>query len=113
VHRDTLELEIEEAFGTLPRAEITARLEAADIPVGDINEVSAFLDHPQLAARHRWRDVASPVGALKGIVPPMDLEGMEPRMGRIPEAGEHTDEILAELGYDDGAIRDMRHVGTI
>jgi itaconate CoA-transferase len=113
VHRDALEMEIEEAFGAFPRVEITARLEAADIPFGDINEVSAFLDHPQLAERRRWRDVDSPAGPLKAIVPPMDLEGMEPRMGRIPSTGEHTDEILVELGYDDDAIRDMRDLGMI
>jgi len=113
VNREALEAMIEAAFAAHPRAEITRRLEAADIPFGDLNEVAGFIAHPQLAARDRWREVATPAGPIRVIVPPLDLEGMEPRMGAIPEVGAHTDEILTEIGYDAARIQELRAVGAV
>ncbi|MDQ3693440.1 MAG: CoA transferase [Chloroflexota bacterium] len=108
VHRAELEAAIEAAFAAHPRAETNRRLEAADIPFGDVLEVADFVQHPQLSARNRWREVASPAGPLQAIIPPMDFAGAEPRMDPIPDVGEHTDAILAELGYDAAAIKSLR-----
>ena len=113
IHRDELEGMIEETFTSLPRAEVERRLELADIPFGSVNEVAEFVAHPQLAARDRWRQVGSPAGPLRAIVPPIDLEGMPPRMGAIPDVGDHTDEILENLGYDRGAIARLRERGVV
>jgi crotonobetainyl-CoA:carnitine CoA-transferase CaiB-like acyl-CoA transferase len=60
-------------------------------------------EHPQLEARGRWAEVDSPVGALRTLIPPATLDGDEPVMGRIPEPGEHTAAVLAELGISEGA----------
>lgn len=113
INRDVLEAMIEEAFATLPRAEVERRLEAADIPFGSVNEVAEFVTHPQLAARDRWREVDSPAGPLRAIVPPIDLEGMPPRMEAIPDIGDHTDEVLAELGYNPEAIARLHEQGAV
>ncbi len=113
VNRDVLEAMIEELFSSLPRAEVERRLETADIPFGSVNEVAEFVAHPQLAARDRWREVDSPAGPLRAIVPPIDLEGMPPRMEAIPDVGDHTDEVLAELGYDPEAIARLHEQGAI
>ncbi len=113
VNRNVLEAMIEEAFSTLPRGEVERRLDAADIPFGAVKEVAEFVAHPQLTARDRWRDVASPAGPLRAIVPPIDLEGMEPNMGAIPDVGDHTDAILADLGYDPEAIAQLREQGAV
>jgi crotonobetainyl-CoA:carnitine CoA-transferase CaiB-like acyl-CoA transferase len=59
-----------------------------------------FLDHPQLEARDRWREVDSPVGRLRALLPPATLEGTEPLMSPIPQVGEHNAALLAELGYE-------------
>ena len=112
VNRVALENLIEEAFAELPRAEVVHRLEAADVPFGSVNEVAEFVAHPQLAARDRWREVNSPVGPLKAIVPPIDLEGMPHRMEAIPDVGEQTDEILAELNYQPEEIERLRAAGV-
>ena len=114
VNRDVLEGMIEnEALAGLSRAEVTARLEAADIPYGDLNEISQFLEHPQLTERDRWREVGSAVGPVKAILPPFNLEGFEPPMNPIPTVGEQTDEILAELGYSVGEIESLHGGGAV
>ena len=113
VNREALETMIEDEFAALPRAEVVRRLEAADVPFGSLNEVAEFVAHPQLAARDRWRDVDSPAGPLRAIVPPFDLEGVSPPMGAIPDVGDHTDEILGELGYDAGEISHLHETGAV
>ncbi|MCW2930483.1 MAG: L-carnitine dehydratase/bile acid-inducible protein [Actinomycetia bacterium] len=56
------------------------------------------LDHPHLAARDRWRDVATPVGPVRGLLPPMLFDGEALPTGPVPALGEHTEAVLAELG---------------
>jgi itaconate CoA-transferase len=89
---------------TLTTQEIISRLEDAQIAYARLNSVQEFVDHPQLAARGRWRDVDSPVGPLRALIPPVTMEGVEPVMGAIPALGEHTDAILQELGFDRDTI---------
>ena len=107
INRNELETMIEASFEAFTRAEVTERLERADVPYGDLNEISQFLEHPQLTGRDRWREVDSPVGPLKAILPPFIMEGFEPRMDPIPSVGAHTDEVLAELGYSTAEITDL------
>ncbi len=97
-----------QSFAPYTREEITRRIEAADIPFGDVNEVAQFLDHPQLEGRDRWREIESPAGPLRAILPPMNLEGIDLQMGAIPEIGQHKDEVLREIGYDATGIADLR-----
>ena len=81
--------------------------------IGNVLEIADFVKHPQLSARNRWREVGSPAGPLQAIIPPMDFAGVEPRMDPIPDVGEHTDDILAELGYDAAAIAALRQSGAV
>jgi crotonobetainyl-CoA:carnitine CoA-transferase CaiB-like acyl-CoA transferase len=113
INREVLEPAIEEALSRFDRAEVTRRLEKADIPYGDLNEISQFLEHPQLEARDRWREVGSPAGPLKAILPAMIIEGFEPVMGDIPAAGQHTIEILEEIGFDAEQIAGLRAAGAV
>jgi itaconate CoA-transferase len=97
-NRAELESWIERYFSSLPRTEIIARLDRADIASAVLNDIPAVIAHPQLASRGRWREADSPVGLIPGLLPPHNLQHAPPRMGRIPALGEHTKEILAELG---------------
>ncbi len=112
-HRDALDALITEAFSTLTAEEVIARLESAQIANARMNTVQEFIDHPQLAARNRWRDVASPAGPVRSLVPPFDFDGMEIPMGPIPALGEHTETILGELGFDRGTVGEWRKAGII
>ena len=112
-NRRELHLAIEEVFCRLRASDIVARLEEAQIANARMNSVQEFLEHPQLASRKRWRDIDSPVGKLSALVPPADLEGMEPVMGPIPSLGQHTSLILNEIGFDAPTLAGWRQRGVI
>jgi len=97
-NRVELESWIEQYFSNLSGKEIIARLERAEIANAALNDIPAVVAHPQLAARGRWTEADSPVGPIPALLPPHNLQHAPPRMGKIPALGEHTEEILAELG---------------
>jgi itaconate CoA-transferase len=104
-HRVALHEVIDRVFGQLTIDEVTARLEAAEIANGEMRTIQGLLDHPQLAARQRWREVDSPVGKLPALLPAATLSEVEPRFDPIPALGEHTEAILTELGYNTVEIK--------
>jgi len=104
---------IEEAFADLSAEAVLARLDAAQIANAHVNDMHGLWKHPQLAARKRWSEVESPVGALPALVPPGLPEGMPPRMDPIPALGQHTDAILRELGYDAPSIERLHRTGVV
>ncbi|HVC20610.1 MAG TPA: CaiB/BaiF CoA-transferase family protein [Vicinamibacterales bacterium] len=112
-HRAALLERIEAVFSRLTAAEIVRRLEAAGIANARMNSVQEFVDHPQLAARGRWREIASPAGPLRALVPPVTMEGREAVMGAVPALGEQTDAILREIGYDAATIARWREDGVV
>ena len=63
-----------------------------------------LIAHPQLAARNRWRDVVSPVGSLRALLPPPVSDGWDLRMDAIPDVGQDTRAVLATLGRSAGQI---------
>jgi itaconate CoA-transferase len=98
-NRAALESIIEARFRDLARADVTARLERADIPTGAINDVPDVVAHPQLAARGRWRAVNVGGASADALLPPHNLQGASPLMGAVPALGQHTADVLRELGY--------------
>jgi crotonobetainyl-CoA:carnitine CoA-transferase CaiB-like acyl-CoA transferase len=101
---EALDGEIERIFGRLTAGEVIEKLEEAGIANARLRSVREFLDHPQLEARGRWREVDSPSGPLRALLPPGSPTDVEPVMAPIPEVGEHTAAILSELGYDAGVL---------
>jgi crotonobetainyl-CoA:carnitine CoA-transferase CaiB-like acyl-CoA transferase len=100
-NRGALESLIEDRWSRLTRAEVSALLDRAGIANGAVNEVPDVAAHPQLAARGRWTNVNSPSGPIPALIPPHNLANAAPRMGEVPALGQHTREILAELGFED------------
>jgi itaconate CoA-transferase len=112
-NRSAMDGIVQETLANLPMAEILSLLDEAQMAYGRMNSVQEFVDHPQLAARERWREVDSPVGPLKALLPPVTMEGVEARMDPIPELGQHTDAILQELGFDRATIAEWRQAKMI
>jgi formyl-CoA transferase len=76
-------------------------LDRAGIPTANVHTVPEVAGHPQLEARKRWRTVGVPNGTIPALIPPHNLAGLTPRMGPVPAPGQHTAEILAELGLSE------------
>jgi itaconate CoA-transferase len=112
-HRDTLTTAIESVLAHLPSAEVLRRLEAANIANARVNSVREFLQHPQLAERDCWREVDSPAGPVRALVPPVRIQDVEPAMGAIPALGQHSKAILAELDFDQRTIAQWAESGVI
>jgi crotonobetainyl-CoA:carnitine CoA-transferase CaiB-like acyl-CoA transferase len=104
---------IERAFAALTAEQVVERLDGAAIANGRLNDVQGFAAHEQLRARERWRAIGTSAGAIDALLPPADLAGVDPVMGAVPEVGQQTEAVLAELGYDRAAIDDMRATGAI
>ena len=115
LHRDELVAEIATELKKLPGNEILAKLEAADVPCAPVREVAEVIDDTQVLARGMLMEMQYPgTGSMKLANPPFKASGMEtPRPLRAPLLGEHTGEILAELGYDEAAIDSLEHKGVI
>lgn len=111
--RDALYAVIDGVFTTLSAAQVIERLEAAQIANARLNTMADVWAHEQLHARGRFTEVASPVGPLPALRPPALPDDFEPAMGAIPAVGQHTEAILAELGYGDAEIAALRASGAV
>ena len=111
--RDELQALIAEQFSRLGSEELIARLDAARIANARINDMHEVWQHPQLAARGRWTEVATPAGPIPALLPPGSNSDFTPRMDAVPALGEHTEAILGELGCDAAAISALRAAGAV
>ncbi len=107
-HREELNAIIAERFARSDAEELLKDLEAIGIACAGVNDVAAFLDHPVLAARGRWREVTVPGATVQALLPPADLAGLPARMDPVPAVGEHTEAILTELGHSPEDIEALR-----
>jgi itaconate CoA-transferase len=104
---------IESAFSAWTSAQVADKLDAADIANARLNNPDEVWNHPQLLARKRWRDVQSPGGVIPALLPPASYSGVEARMDPIPAVGEHTDRVLAKLGYSADEIAAFKSAGAV
>ena len=112
-HRDALTAAIDAVLVQLPSAEVLRRLEAANIANARVNTIREYLQHPQLTARDCWREVDSPSGPIRALVPPVRMQHVEPVMGAVPGLGQHSRAILEELKFDRQTIAQWAATGVI
>ena len=99
VHDGELTSIIENALRDIPAGQLVAVLDQAGIACAELRSPAQFAAHPQLAARDRWREVGTPGGPVRSLLPPVSVAGREAAMGAVPALGQHTAAIRAELGF--------------
>jgi crotonobetainyl-CoA:carnitine CoA-transferase CaiB-like acyl-CoA transferase len=106
---------IEAVLGTQDSAHWLGAFEAAGVPAGPIYAVDEMFDDPQV----RHLGIATPVthpalGEIRLVGEPVTLSRTPASVATpTPDAGDHNDEILAELGYDATMIARLRADGAI
>lgn len=114
-NREWLASAIEEITATRPKSYWLDLLDAHDIPCGPINNYEEVLRDPQVLARGMVQEVDHPaLGRLRTLGSPLKLSRTPAAAIRTaPLFGEHTAQVLCELGYTDAEIETLREAGAI
>jgi formyl-CoA transferase len=111
-----LNTEFKKAVATKPRDYWMPRLEENDVPYAPINTLNDVFEDPQVKHLGTFYDVEHPnQGKQTSARRPISFDGSRDDQPKRPppELGEHTEEVLAELGLDADAVKDLRGRGVI
>lgn len=114
-NREELVTILDELFVTKPADYWLEKLKVTGIPNGPINTIAETLAHPQHRARNFIVELQHPLaGLVKSMGNPVRLSD-SPASYRLapPTLGQHTSELLTELGYDEAAIASLHEQGVI
>ncbi|KTS99932.1 CaiB/BaiF CoA transferase family protein [Pseudomonas parafulva] len=115
LRRDELYGVIDRWANGLPLEQLMQALTAAQVPASRIYSAEDMFSDPQYLAREMLLQARLPDGKafrMPGIVPKLsDTPGSADWVG--PALGEHTDELLGQLGYDAAAIAALRQAGAV
>jgi len=114
-HRKEIVPIIEKRMAALSKAEVVRRLREANVPVGPINSLDEVFSDPVVRHLGLIAEVDHPTaGRVRAPGIPVRLSGTPPSVRTPPPLlGEHTDEVLRELGYSDGEIGTLKRDGAI
>lgn len=110
-----LQDELAEAFLQQPRSHWLRQLEEHDVPFTPIYTTEQVLEDPHVRHLDTFYEVEHPTeGLVKGVKRPIFYDGMRDADVTPPPAlGEHTDEILQELGYSPEEIKSLREAAAV
>ncbi|WP_129290915.1 CoA transferase [Streptomyces sp. N1] len=103
-HRDALNAHLEPLLATRPTAHWSPLLQEAGVPAAPVRHLDEVYASPQTEALGMVRTVDHPAtgGPLRQVAFPVSFQGVRPPVRTAqPALGEHSAEILAELGYDE------------
>jgi crotonobetainyl-CoA:carnitine CoA-transferase CaiB-like acyl-CoA transferase len=114
-HREQLVPLLAQRIATQPRQHWLTAMEAAKVPGGAINNLAEVFDDPQVQAREMVVPMAHPLSdQLRLVASPIKLSATPVQYRRPPPLlGQHTDEVLAELGHGAERIQAWRATGVV
>ena len=106
---------LRQAFAKRARGHWLPRLDANSIPNAPINTIQEVFTNPQIGHLEIPREISHPkMGVSKLVGSPINMSDTPPRFFRAaPLLGEHTEEVLAQLGYDGTTLKELRASGVI
>jgi crotonobetainyl-CoA:carnitine CoA-transferase CaiB-like acyl-CoA transferase len=109
-NRAELEATLERVIAQHDRGPLLKLLDEADVPATPVNTVDQVMGDPQVAHRGMVQRVTHPrLGEIPVVGTPIRFSRMSPGVRRpAPQRGEHTDAVLAECGYSEARIRELR-----
>jgi formyl-CoA transferase/CoA:oxalate CoA-transferase len=115
VNREIVDAAVNQALAGDTADSWLTKLKAAGIPCGRINTVARAIDDPHTAARQMVETVEHPeAGALRMLGIPFKFSDTPASVRRAPPLlGEHSEEILCELGMEADAVARLREDGVI
>lgn len=115
LHRAELSAELDRVLAAMTTEECLRRLAAHDIPGAAVVPLDEIHEDPQVVHNATLVVTDSPTaGPIREPRPPVSFGGNERCVpGPAPALGEHTDEVLAELGYDTAAVASLRSIGAL
>lgn len=104
-----------ECFGAMTTAEVVDSLRAHGVPVAPVHEIDDVCDDPQIRHNGKVRESSHPVyGAFRGVRPAAEFAVTPPGDGDAPALrGEHSEEILAELGLSAERVAELIAGGIV
>ncbi|PIF76003.1 formyl-CoA transferase [Variovorax sp. 54] len=117
-HRGVLIPMLEDLTRTRTTADWVALLEDKAVPCGPINDIAQAFDDAQVKARGLAvtlpRDAGDGIASITGVASPLRLTATPPVLRRAPPAlGQHTQEVLAEMGVDATRFEALRAAGVV
>jgi crotonobetainyl-CoA:carnitine CoA-transferase CaiB-like acyl-CoA transferase len=114
-HRTTLVPLLAAVMKTRTRSEWLGALETAKVPCGPINDLAEVFADPQVRAREMTVEIAHPLsGAVRLVASPMRLSATPVQYRRAPPLlGQHTTEVLHEMGFSAAEVEALHASGTI
>jgi formyl-CoA transferase len=108
-HREELQQRWRQEFARRTTKQVVDALETVDILCAPVKDIEAALNDPQVAHNQMVVDMRDPeVGAIRTVGIPVKLEGTPGSVRRTPpRLGQHTREVLAELGFSPEEIRTL------
>ena len=110
-HIGALYSEVAEAFKEKPTAQWLQELGAADIPVAPLHTIESLVADPHLAATGFFQETpCSEQVRFRRMRMPINWAGLVPPSLRAPQLGEHTLDVLRELGYSEQQVEEISAV---
>lgn len=113
--RDRIIPAVQELFGRLSKAELMEKLETSGLPFAPVTKPEELFDDPHLNASGGLVPVTLPDGSTAHLPAlPLEMNDRKPGVRRdLPGSGEHTSEVLREIGYDSARISRLAGNGAV
>ena len=114
-NNDLVEEALSRAIGARTLDEMVRLFETSDLTASPVYDIADITKDPHVAARGILVDVSDPdLGAVRMVAPTPRLGATPASIRRgAPKLGEHTREILHEIGIDDAEFEELRRNGVV